>query len=103
MKEYCFVPNLDDPKLLSVRLTEGDYAGTVFTIRSVKATRDDKGDIFETDMRYECVLRKGKLMKKIAGEVGLKADVDEIIQHVITTMLDNFSGEEVAFGDSEVE
>lgn len=93
MKEYCFVPNLDDPTLLSVRLMEGRYTGSVFSLLKVQWTMDEQGPHLTTRIRVECIAVNGKRPIPFFRRVNQEAfdkDVAEVVEHVLKTMQDSF-------------
>jgi len=103
MIDYCFVPNLDNPQLLSVRLKEGKHAGTVFTLHKVRLVRDELGPHFTTDIKIECVLVRGKapsFFNKL-DQAAFENDVNEVVEHILRAMMDNFAGNEEIPEDSD--
>lgn len=91
MKEYVFVPNLDDKKKMSIRVVDGEYKGTVFTINEVVMTEDQEGPFIQTNIVYEIVVRKGKPTIRFDRNHFLNDTGTEIIDNIMKNMVSEFS------------
>lgn len=93
---YCFVPSLDNDEVLAVRVCEGPYTGTVFTVNMVKI----EGYVVEVNVSYKLVLIYGVVTARPDIEIMERDSIDGIVEELVKDSLKSYKKEGEKFVNS---
>ncbi len=84
---YCLVPSLDSEDIIAVRICEGTYTGSVFTIK--KVTLAENG-LVTCEIEYDLIVIFGVVSDKPDLEIMNRDAIDGIVEELVTDSLKSY-------------